>query len=670
MELDAAAGPVGADLSSALRRAMGLLASDAPAAETLARAALALAPDNRDAQTILGAALRLKGDPAAARAVLEPLAAAEPGSWIVHWELARTLMALGLSRPATPALERAVALNPGLTGGWRLLADLRTFAGEFAAAGAAEDRALRSMIQDPRLGLLMEAFVEGRLDEVESVLRSRLEAEPGAPPVVYLLGETLLRSGRLIEAEALLARCRAEAPGFAPARHAHATALLRCGRAAEAVRAFDQLIADDPGDQRARLSRFAALGELGDFAAATEETAALLEVFPDQPQGWLVHAHGLRMLGRTREAIAALRRALALDPGFTAAWWGLANLRTYRFTPAERTEIEALLARPDLSADDRANLLFTLGKAEEDAGRFGPAFDHYARGNAIQHARRPYDPRSTSDFVARSKSLLSKAFFAARAGWGAKAADPIFILGMPRSGSTLVDQILASHPAVEGTRELQDLRVIADWIGAVAPGYPDAMAALPREVCLQRGRDYLDWTRAQRRTGRPRFTDKAPWNWRHVGLIQLILPHAKIIDVRRHPMACCLSAFKSHFHQGWEFAYELESLGRYYADYVELMAHIDSVLPGRVHRVIYERLVDDAEGEVRRLLAYLDLPFDPACLKFHETPRAIATPSSEQVRQPIYRDAIDQWRNFEPWLDPLRAALGKVLEAYPEAPGP
>ncbi|HEY2483104.1 MAG TPA: sulfotransferase, partial [Caulobacteraceae bacterium] len=265
----------------------------------------------------------------------------------------------------------------------------------------------------------------------------------------------------------------------------------------------------------------------------------------------------------------------------------------------------------------------------------------------------------------RLKALFTRSFIDARAGWGAVEPDPIFIVGMPRSGSTLVDQILASHSRVEGAGELQEMAVMT----AGVPGYPDSLAAAPQDTFLNLGHDYLRRARAHLKLERPRFTDKTPANCFHAGLILLALPNARIVDVRRHPLACCVSNFRQHFAGGFVSAYDLSDLGRYYADYVDLMAHFDAVAPDRVHRVIYENLVADTETEVRRLLAYLDLPFEPACLRFFENPRPVDTPSSEQVRQPIFTDGLDQWRNFEPWLDPLKAALGPVLEAYPAAPG-
>jgi predicted Zn-dependent protease len=653
-----------------LEQAMGLLASDPVRAEVLARQSLAATAADSDARLVLGTSLRLQNKLEEASAVLEPLAAREPTSWPAQFELARVLFALGQTRAAKPQLDRALTINPGLAVGWRMFGDIAMFSGRIGNAQAAYDRVLAALSRDARLQTAAAALAEGRLDAADADLRAILAADPNALPAGHLLSEVLARQGRLADAEGLLAQILVRAPDLDLVRQSLAAVLMRIGKPALALVELDRLLARDPLDNRARMMRAAALTELGDYAAAAEVTAALLEVFPDQPHGWLLHGNGLRTLGRIEAAIAAYRRCLDLDPDCSAAWWALANLKTYRFDEEARAAIQARLAESDLDPEDASNLHFTLAKAEEDEGHLAEAFDHYARGNAIQHARRAYDPDANTAFVARAKALLTPAFFAERAGWGDAAPDPIFIVGLPRSGSTLVDQILASHPVIEGTRELQDIQVIADWISESEPAsaYPGPLARLPRETSARLGRDYLDWAAPLRKLGRPRFTDKAPWNFRHIGLIQLILPNAKIIDVRRHPLACGLSAYKQHFAQGWDFSYDLADLGGYYADYVALMAHFDAVLPGRIHRVIYERLVADTEAEVRRLLTYLGLGFDPACLRFFDNDRAVATPSSEQVRRPIFTDALDHWRGFEPWLDPLKTALGPVLDAYPDVP--
>ena len=332
-------------------------------------------------------------------------------------------------------------------------------------------------------------------------------------------------------------------------------------------------------------------------------------------------------------------------------------------------EIEAMrgqLARPDLPEIDRLHLNYALGKALEDRGEDEDAFAHYAAGAAVRLAQSGYDADETSAQMRRSKALFTPEFFAARAGSGADTtgAMPIFVVGLPRSGSTLVEQILASHSAVEGTMELPDIGHMARELDRPEARFPLGVADLSAEALTALGEDYLSRTAVHRKLGRPAFVDKMPNNFQHLGLIALILPGAKIIDVRRHPLGCGFSCFKQHFAQGQAFSYDLTDLGRYYADYVELMRHMDAVLPGRVHRVIYEDLVADTEGEVRRLLDHCGLPLEQGCLDFHRNDRAVRTVSSEQVRQPIFRDGVDLWPRFEPWLDPLKAALGETLTTW------
>ena len=588
--------------------------------------------------------------------------------WAAHYGLAQREMARGLSREAAAPLGRALELNPRLGAGWRLLGDIRLVSGDFPAAQTAYDRMLAAVVPDERLRPPADALAAGRAKDAEQALRLILSADESSLPAAHLMAEVFARQGRLPTAEALLVHCLERAPQLHLARQSLALVLHRTGRHAQALAELDRLLAREPRNNRCRMMKAAILAELGDYGGAAQVTAALLEDFPDQPQAWMVHGHGLRTLGRIDEAVAAYRRALELDPTRAEAWWSLANLKAYRFAPDERGAVQARLA--DAEPADRSLLHFALAKADEDAGRAADAFAHYASANALQRQLRAYDPEATTAYVRRAKTLFTPAFFAQRASWGDPAADPIFIVGLPRSGSTLVEQILASHPAVEGTRELMHIQAMADWAAGQAPGspYPAPLASLPQAAFAQLGRDYLARTGYLRRLGRPRFIDKAPWNFQHIGLIRLMLPNARIVDVRRHPLGCCVSAFRQHFAGGFDFAYDLADLGRYYADYVDLMAHYDAVLPGHVTRVIYEDLVEDTEREVRRLLDALGLPFDPACLRFFENRRAVATPSSEQVRRPIYAEGVDSWRRFEPWLDPLKVALGPVLDAYPAAP--
>jgi tetratricopeptide (TPR) repeat protein len=382
------------------------------------------------------------------------------------------------------------------------------------------------------------------------------------------------------------------------------------------------------------------------------------------------YGHALKAIGRQADCIAAYKKSIALAPTLGEAYWSLANLKTVRFEPQDIEAMRTFAAREKLADEDRYHLHFALGKALEDEGNYAESFQHYDAGNALRRKSITYDADETSDHVRRSKELFTSDFFAARAGQGNAAPDPIFIVGLPRSGSTLIEQILATHSAVEGTMELPDIIGIARRLSgrksrSQTSNYPEMLATLDADALARLGGEYLERTRIQRKLGRASFIDKMPNNFAHVGLIHLILPNARIIDARRHPLGCCFSVFKQHFARGQAFSYEQTELGRYYVDYVDLMTHFDAVLPGRIHRVLYERMVSDPEREVRGLLDYCGLPFEEECLHFYRNSRAVRTASSEQVRQPIFRESVEQWRNFEPWLNPLKRALGPVLQEYP-----
>ena len=484
-----------------------------------------------------------------------------------------------------------------------------------------------------------------------------------------MLADVPARLGRNAEAETLLVHCLELAPGFGTARHNLAQVLMLQHRYAESLREVERLKQDNPTSTRSRHLEATLLNRLGDV---DRSVAIFREVLDEKPQNakiWLGHGHASRTAGLLTESVAAYRRAIELAPGFGEAYWSMANLKTFRFTAEDVERMRVQLARNDLSNDDRFHLHFALGKALEDAGDYAQSFAHYAEGNRVRRAAILHDAEAVAEGVRRTKALFTREFIDAMQGCGAPAADPIFILGMPRAGSTLVEQILACHPAVEGTMELPDVGLIARDLGRRTNSgdgrrYPEILATLDDAALRALGRRYLEGTRVQRKTEAPYFTDKMTTNWMHVGLIHLILPNAKIIDARRHPMSCCFSNFKQHFGRGNHFSYDLEELGRYYRDYVDQMAHFDQVMPGRVHRVLYERLVEDTETEVRRLLDYCGLPFEEKCLHFYDNKRPVRTVSSEQVRQPIYRDALEQWKHYELWLGPLQRALGPALETY------
>ena len=652
-------------LNAAVERASAVLGADPAEAGRQAEAILKLAPKDPRALLIFASARRRLGDATGALAILAPLAKAYPGAAHTHYELGAALSARDRPAEAAKALQHAVTLNRDLAEAWRALGDLLFAAGDAAGAERAFAEHHRATIRDPALRPAAEALFAGRLAEAEQRLRAHLAVRPADPAALRLLAEARARRECFADAESLLAEALRLDPAHDGARFSYATALFRQQKAAEALVEVERLLVVDAREAAYRNLLAGCLALTGDFDRAIGTYEGLLAQFPKQPRIWLNQGHALRAVGRREDARKAYRRAIALAPGLGDAYWSLANLKTEPLTRQDEAAMMSQLARADLDPDDRLHLRYALGKALEDRAEYGAAFEHYAAGAALRRRALEYNPDEQTDLVRRSQALFTSAFFRAREGAGSPAPDPIFIVGLPRSGSTLIEQILASHSAVEGTMELPDIGLIATLLGeATADGYPQCLASLSRGDLSSLGQLFLDRTRIQRKIGRPFFIDKMPNNFRHVGLIQLILPHAKIIDARRHPLATCFSAFKQHFAQGQSFSYDLTDLGRYYRDYLALMAHFDAVLPGRVLRVIYEDMVDDTEAQVSRLLDYCNLPFEAACLKFHENERAVRTVSSEQVRRPIFREGLEQWRHFEHWLEPLKAALGASLESW------
>jgi tetratricopeptide (TPR) repeat protein len=514
--------------------------------------------------------------------------------------------------------------------------------------------------RNPRLLEAGLALAENRLHDAEPLLRAHLKEDPLDVAAIRMFAELAGRIGRYKDAENLLRRAVELAPNFLAARSNLAMVLYRQNKPVEAVAELDGLLSIDPENAANANLKAAALGRIGDYDEALDLYEQVLAKMDGQPKIWMSYGHTLKTVGRQADSIAAYRRALDIAPGLGEVWWSLANLKTVRFANDDLAIMTDQLARQDISPEDRFHLHFALGKAHEERGAAQVSFEHYAEANRLRRLQLDYDADETKTMVDEAIARCTPAYFAAHAGQGCAAPDPIFILGMPRAGSTLIEQILSSHSMVEGTMELSDLPALASKIARGTTFSADELAKL--------GQTYLDRTRIQRKTDKPFFIDKLPNNWAYVGLIQLILPNAKIVDARRHPMGCCFSNFKQHFARGQSFSYGLEDMGRYYADYVRLMAHIDAVLPDRVHRVFYENMVGDQEGETRALLKALGLPFEVACLRFYETERAVRTASSEQVRQPIFTEGTEAWHKFEAWLEPLKAALGSVLTAYPVVP--
>src|SRR3984957_133686 len=656
-------------IDARLMRAATLLDTDpAPAAREAAEI-LKENPGHSGATLLLGTARRISGSPEAAES-FDELAAAQPNSAPIQYELGRTQAAQGRTTQALAALNRAVELEPNLAEAWRELAALHASLGDTLACDAAYARFTHLASPDQHLAEAHAALANHRLDAAEALLRQHLTRDPKDPAALRMLAEIAAEREDYVEAERLFALCLEIAPGYARARFDFARTLHAQQKAQPMLPLLERLLNLEPDNLQYRSLQASAFGLLGQNERSLKILETLLAEFPGNENLRIHHGNTLRMGGRFEDAVAAYREGAGLRPGYGEAWFCLSNLKTFRFTGQEIVIMRAQAGRTDLGDEDRLQLEFALGKALEDAGEFGESFEHYVRGNALRRSAVLYEPDANERLVQGLQNMYKAEFFAARAGAGCTAPDPIFIVGLPRSGSTLLEQILASHSQVEGTRELPDIQGFALELGirelrGGAAEFPHAVERLTREQLTALGQRYLDQTSPNRLRATPYFIDKMPSNFFHVGLIQLILPNARIIDARRSPLACCFANFKQHFQAGVWFSYSLEDIGRFYRSYIHLMKHYDSVLPGRVHRVHYETLVADLEGEVRRLLEYCGLPFEERCLRFHETQRVVQTASSEQVRRPLFADGVNQWRNFEPWLGELKQALGDVIQQHP-----
>ncbi len=632
--------------------------------ESLCRAVLAEG-DDPGARLMLAGARRLLGDFAGACALAQGVAGEHTNWGGAQFEHGMALGRLGRHADALDALRRAESLGaiPGLP---REIGDQMYAMGDLAGAEQAYLLHLSARTFEPLVHGALAAAQRNDAARAERDLRMQLAHYPSDVLALRHLAELLSASGRFDEAEGVLRKCLERAPSFALGRFGLAMVLLHNHKLAPALEEAEALLARDPQRLEYLNLKADALGRIGDFEAAATCLELIIAINPDQASAWHSYGHVLRSLGRREQCESAYRRAIALQASLGEAYWGLANLKTFRFGASDLAAMRehATLMPP---GDDRISLLFALGKAFEDIGDFEPAFAAYSEANAARRIRFPFDRSESVAFAQRARQVFTPTMFSELQNLGYPAEDPIFIVGMPRSGSTLVEQILASHSSVEGTMELVELIAMVKRLEA-GGSYPELLADMRADDLRALGEEYLKRTRVFRKTAAGRFIDKLPNNFAHTGLIHLILPRARIIDVRRHPLACCVSNFKQHWATGQNFAYDLTDLGVAYRNYVELMAHFDIVLPGRVYRVIYEDLVASPEAEIRRLLNVCGLQFEELCLRFYDNDRAIRTPSSEQVRRPIFNSGLDNWRPFEPWLAPLKSALGAVLDTYPAAP--
>jgi tetratricopeptide (TPR) repeat protein len=641
------------------RFAEGLRAADA---------LLVAVPENRDVLYLRAHAQRLLGDTPAALATLAGLERLHPRFSRLYQERGHCYVALKQAPQAIEAFLHGVNMNPALPASWSMLEGLYRMTGQ--AANAAEAAAHVATLKGlpPEVVTASALFWEGELAESEQLIRAFLIKHGHHVEAMRLLARIGLERDVLDDAQLLLEAVLDLASDYHAARFEYAQVLIKRHMYQQAHEQAEKLLAVERSDRNYRTLHALACVGLGRHEHAIELYRELLAGATQPADLHLSIAHSLKTLGRRDEAIAEYRAAAVARSGYGDAWWSLANLKTYRFEDGELERMRAAESAAATSVVDRYHLCFALGKALEDRQQYAHSFEYYARGNALKRSESRYRPEVFELNTRLQIEVCTPEVFARHEGGGARAADPIFIVGLPRSGSTLIEQILASHSAVEGTQELAEIpRIVVDLQGRDwsldNPRYPAVLAQMSAEDYRRLGEKYLSDTRVYR-SGKVRFIDKMPNNFRHVGLIHLMLPNATIIDARREPMACCFGNLKQLFAHGQEFTYSIEDIARYYRTYLELMRHWDAVLPGRVLRVQHEEVVDDLEGNVRRLLEHCELEFEPACVEFHKTERSVRTASSEQVRQPIYREGLDQWRHYEPWLGPLREALGDALTRY------
>jgi predicted Zn-dependent protease len=639
----------------------------APALQ-LARALLPQVPNHRDVLYMTAIALRYLEHAPEALNVLQRLEAVHPDYPRLYQERGHCYMAMRSATAAVEAFERAVKLSPSLIASWRALETLYQSTGKTAEArnAAAQLANLAKLPADIVTAYSM--YADNELSDAERLLRRYLLEHGAQAEGMRLLAQIGLKMGAPEEAEVLLAKVVAFAPEYDAARYDYATVLLQRHKHAQARDQLNTLLQKGPANSAYRGLLAAVYAGFGDYAKALPLYLDLLKETPGDAELQLAVAHALKTIGRTDEAITAYRAAAAARPRFGEAYWSLANLKTYRFSEADIARMRLDENSPDIKVEDRYNFCFALGKAHEDLGAYADSFVYYERGNALKKAEVGYNPAILERGMRTQMSLCNPEFFAARAGDGCQDPSPypygvpIFIVGLPRSGSTLLEQILASHSQVEGTMELAHVpRLVQDLQGPAAGAasrYPGILADLTPADFQRLGEEYMTATRRYR-TGKAFFIDKMPNNFRHIALIHLMLPNAKIIDARREPLACCFSNYKQLFAAGQPFTYSIEDITRYYRLYLEVMAHWDRALPGKILHVQHEHVVEDLEANVRRLLDFCGLDFEPGCLDFHRTRRDIHSASSEQVRQPLNARGLDQWRHFDPWLGPLKAALAQ-----------
>lgn len=586
-----------------------------------------------------------------------------------HQEEGHSYRAIGQWERAVHAYERAYHYNRALEASLRAQLDLLRSANQTERAQQVQTRLDKFMALPKPLVSVMDLVSQGKLLKAEEHCRRFMLQVPHHAEGMRVLADIGVRLGALDDAEFLLETALVLKPASPEIRIDYIRTLRKRQKYVLALGEAQTLLKSDPDNPMYRSIYAIECMQTGDFDKALDAFNEVLELLPADPVTLTSKGHALKTKGDTEDAIASYHRAIGAHRAHGEAYYSLANLKTYRFSVNEMEAMTELVKDSDLAFMDRVYLNFALGKAHEDAKQYSESFNYYKQGNALKKSQSRYRAEQMSEELQAQKQFFSTQFFAQAGSTGVSASDPIFILGLPRSGSTLLEQILSSHSQIDGTLELPNILSLSQRlrrlsIDAQKPGYPQVLLGLSREKLVEYGQAYIEETRIHRQ-GAPLFIDKMPNNFRHIGLIKLILPNAKIIDARRNPLDCSFSCFKQLFAEGQEFTYDLQDIGQYYRDYLDLMRHWDDVLPGFVLRVNNEDVIDDLEGQVQRMLDFCGLPFEEACLNFHRTKRNVRTPSAEQVRQPVSREGVEKWKAFEEYLAPLKDTLGpEILSRY------
>ncbi len=647
-----------------------LAAGDGPRAETVCRERLAKSPDSVEYLRLLGRALVTQSKFDEAEKTLRRALALRPDFAPIHEDLGGVLVSQRRFEEAVDALQTALRLDPGLPHAGKKLGRALAKLGRGAEADAAFEGWFEKDPGRAAVAIALDHLAAGRKDDAITTLKARLRIDPDDVDALHTLAQAWWGDEhRVSDIEALLRRVTTLAPGHGAAWMLLGSLLHGADRPDEAIACHRRAAELDPGSARAWSALGADYSKVGEMELASEAYVRSLALKPGLPDIHMSHAHVLKTLGRQPEALREYRAAIAQKPDFGEAYWSLANLKVFRFEPEEVAAMEEQLKRGGLSESATVHFHFALGKAYEDAGDYDHAWAHYHAGNLRQRPLVSFDPVGFETRHEKIAEVFTREFLEQHAGQGCPSDAPIFIVGLPRSGSTLIEQILASHSQVEGTLELPVLGEVALSAGRYLREdreYPEAVRHLRGRDFRAHGERYIEETRVYRRTGRPRFTDKLPNNFSHIGFAHLVLPNARIINARRHPLDSCLGNYKQLFAKGQPFTYDMNELALYYRQYHETMKHWHRVLPGKVLDVHYEDTVGDFEAQVRRILDHCGLPFEEACLRFHETQRSVRTASSEQVRQPLYTRALGTWRHYEKHLGPWQDDLGDIIAELPE----